>query len=731
LERLLRLVVAVPTVSRNRQQWTFYSARWVSQQFALVGDDAKRAALLVLEVSRIGDQAGEVMIGALSKLEPSSVEGIHRWVMRFARRGYMAADYWQVLRIMAGTVGRSSDMEPLADCLAFYLKVRPLDDHRNVRTLLAAMPVWCTGKATLESLERKNVKFRFGIGAEWATRLRWTGISDVVGRYEMLLFLALVTPAYVIIPLVSLYFFWPYLLTVLLAGRVYDPFRLTPLVRDALPDQAWKLVSAALTEPDFSLAGVWNSLRTGRFPIRAGWLNAPMAARQIRETVYAQLIMRREAADPAFESSFTRRAMRRVISVVLKAGIAGPNVVAYCMDDRNLLNALPAKAPPGVYQERVSEALGGEDQTQLNRVLPLVPAWWNFALTLGLSVAAVLIERRLLLVAFASERAPWYAPFVYSGVMSIGVCIVLAVTQHLYPILSNKERFPRLLGRQADTRRTVIYQLVIGWIFLMASLALIGAMESAGQRAGLKIRTSDDFDVLAMAIIPAWIAGLLVPVLIARWRGAGLFYPSAAKLWGQRVLWTVLTVAALIGLAAYTWHQIRDDRASASASLVKEAVTDFDQRDYDKVIAESSTALKLDPNSDRAYYLRGLASQEKGLLEPARSNYLEALRRNPRLTEAYGNLAGIDILTGRVDEALAEAQEGLKISPGKTWIMVNLADAYWISGQNDRAKEVYRSLKADQRAFFAKHVRDDFAEMDRRGIKHPDIRSIDPLLQGH
>jgi hypothetical protein len=51
-------------------------------------------------------------------------------------------------------------------------------------------------------------------------------------------------------------------------------------------------------------------------------------------------------------------------------------------------------------------------------------------------------------------------------------------------------------------------------------------------------------------VCPLLITNLLVPEFIARWRGAGLLYPTPAQLRRQRLLWTVLASGGCALVAA-------------------------------------------------------------------------------------------------------------------------------------------------------------------------------------
>jgi len=82
-----------------------------------------------------------------------------------------------------------------------------------------------------------------------------------------------------------------------------------------------------------------------------------------------------------------------------------------------------------------------------------------------------------------------------------------------------------------------------------------------------------------------------------------------------------------------------------------------------KTIELLETAVKLDPNHDRAWYNLGLARNAAGQIEPA----LEALHRaeSTAPNDAHVPYASATILAraGRVEEAKAAAQRALTLQP--------------------------------------------------------------------
>lgn len=73
------------------------------------------------------------------------------------------------------------------------------------------------------------------------------------------------------------------------------------------------------------------------------------------------------------------------------------------------------------------------------------------------------------------------------------------------------------------------------------------------------------------------------------------------------------------------------------------------------------------------YFSRGSARADLGDLDGAKKDYKQAIKLNPQLAEAYGNLGNIHYLSGDLDGAIDYCTEAIKINP-------QLAGAYLLRG---------------------------------------------------
>ena len=101
--------------------------------------------------------------------------------------------------------------------------------------------------------------------------------------------------------------------------------------------------------------------------------------------------------------------------------------------------------------------------------------------------------------------------------------------------------------------------------------------------------------------------------------------------------------------------------------------------DYDRAIADSDQALKLDPNNDTAYNNRAFALIRQGDYDRAIGDLDRAIKLNPASSRAYKNRGDAYRGKGDVDRALADLDQAIKLEP-------ELVPAFTIRGLVHQAK---------------------------------------------
>ena len=177
--------------------------------------------------------------------------------------------------------------------------------------------------------------------------------------------------------------------------------------------------------------------------------------------------------------------------------------------------------------------------------------------------------------------------------------------------------------------------LAAGWFwFLVTLVPVIGLIQVGGQSM------ADRYTYIPMI-------GLLIMVA---WGAADL----TRNLQHQKVVLALLAGAVIFASTAMTWQQLgywRDD-----ISLFRHT-------------------LQVTTDNSFINYNMGVALAEKGDLDAAIREYLEAVRISPDFTEAHTNLGIALGKKGNLDAAIKELREALRISPNETIVQSALESA--------------------------------------------------------
>jgi poly(3-hydroxybutyrate) depolymerase/Flp pilus assembly protein TadD len=123
--------------------------------------------------------------------------------------------------------------------------------------------------------------------------------------------------------------------------------------------------------------------------------------------------------------------------------------------------------------------------------------------------------------------------------------------------------------------------------------------------------------------------------------------------------------------------------------------------DFDRVIADATAMLKIEPNNVEALVLRGGSLQRKGDAARARDDMNRAVQLGPRSVLAHNALSVYYNTTGDYDRALAAANESLRLNPNgvygrknRAWSLENkgdlqsaLADFRWVLARDPQMTE--------------------------------------------
>ena len=133
-------------------------------------------------------------------------------------------------------------------------------------------------------------------------------------------------------------------------------------------------------------------------------------------------------------------------------------------------------------------------------------------------------------------------------------------------------------------------------------------------------------------------------------------------------------------------------------------------------------------------FAAGSRAEEAAGNDAAVEDTNKAGKLDPKTWDDYLELAWNQLLNRKPREAIAASLKALKLSPANAaMIRTNLAHGYLFDNQFDKAKAIYLEnrdamLRNDQRTF-NEVVLDDFSELEKAGITHPDMEKIKALLK--
>ena len=129
-----------------------------------------------------------------------------------------------------------------------------------------------------------------------------------------------------------------------------------------------------------------------------------------------------------------------------------------------------------------------------------------------------------------------------------------------------------------------------------------------------------------------------------------------------------LLLPALLGLGA-SLAQAQTSVHEEVARLLRNGQAAEAQHQAESVLAQR-------PDDAQLRFLKGVAQSAQGQRAEASATYAALTQDYPELPEPHNNLAVLHAAAGRLDEARAELETALRLSPGYATALQNLGDVY-------------------------------------------------------
>lgn len=128
----------------------------------------------------------------------------------------------------------------------------------------------------------------------------------------------------------------------------------------------------------------------------------------------------------------------------------------------------------------------------------------------------------------------------------------------------------------------------------------------------------------------------------------------------------------------------------SAGDLLRQAVDQAQQGDYETAISRYTQALRVDPKLVSAYNGRGLARFDLGDERGAVEDYTQALRINPKLVRAYVNRGVVRSALGDRQGALKDLNAALRVDPSNANAYDSRGDIRAQMGNKRAAIQDYR-----------------------------------------
>lgn len=122
--------------------------------------------------------------------------------------------------------------------------------------------------------------------------------------------------------------------------------------------------------------------------------------------------------------------------------------------------------------------------------------------------------------------------------------------------------------------------------------------------------------------------------------------------------------------------------------------------DLAAALADYNEAIRLNPKDTEAYNSRGITRHQMGDLDAAIADYGEALRLKPQNALAYCNRGEAYFAQGKFAEALENFQIAYNLRPSTSFARCQLALTYHALGEKERALMIWRRLTVQNQQYY-------------------------------
>jgi tetratricopeptide (TPR) repeat protein len=153
--------------------------------------------------------------------------------------------------------------------------------------------------------------------------------------------------------------------------------------------------------------------------------------------------------------------------------------------------------------------------------------------------------------------------------------------------------------------------------------------------------------------------------------------------------------------------------------------------EYERAIADFTSAIEIDPKDAETYYSRGLGYYFVHHYDSAIADVTTAIEINPKNAEAYNFRGVVYQSKGEYDRSLADLTKAIQLDPINVQSLGNRAKTYEARGEPDKAIEDYnRALALPAHSARAKKQQSDASEASKRlaALKIASVPTVSPPI---
>ena len=132
--------------------------------------------------------------------------------------------------------------------------------------------------------------------------------------------------------------------------------------------------------------------------------------------------------------------------------------------------------------------------------------------------------------------------------------------------------------------------------------------------------------------------------------------------------------------------------AQSAQDYYKSAMIKFVSQRYEEAVQDFSKAIKTKPDYVDAYFNRGIAYEQLGMIDKAVKDYSKVIKIKPGLSEAYINRALLYKKSQKYILAISDLDKAIDLRPDFPFAYLYRADAFFEIDSLDAAAKDYRVL---------------------------------------